>query len=139
MTRTQTNRARLAKHAPELLRTATRCARTGDYARATRMARSVALLAPAYPTAWNLLADLYWAQGQPLSAAIALRECLRLDPSCARAHATLGELALRVNVVDRALEHLTAALREPEKLPPKRRQWTTSLLAKCAARDAARN
>ena len=127
MTRTKRNRRRLAKHAPQLLRTATRCARTGDYARATRMARSVALLAPEYPTAWNVLADLYWAQGQPLSAVIALDECVRLDPDCARAHACLGEIALRAGAVGRAGKHLTAALREPAKLSLRQRQWTAAL------------
>ena len=123
-------RRRLARHAPHLLQTATRCARAGNTPRATRMAHTITRLAPDYPTAWNVLGDLWFVQGEALAAAIALDKCLALDPDAATAHATFGELALRAGVPTVARPHLERALRG-DALPARRRTWVEALLRRC--------
>jgi tetratricopeptide (TPR) repeat protein len=77
--------------------------------------RAIAL-EPAYPFAWHALAIVQNTAGKPALALESIRECLRLDPQDAEAHAARGWALLHAARAGEAEHHFREALRlDPAK------------------------
>jgi Flp pilus assembly protein TadD len=113
-----------------MLATATRYAGGGATAEAKRVIYAILRVAPDFAHAWHVLGTIHYQAGEPLAAALALSEAVRLDATHAPAHALLGELALRAGDRDTARARLGVAVERADALTPKHRVWATYLLAR---------
>ncbi len=106
-----------------------RALQSGDLVRARALLEKLVVEHPEDEAGWNALGAVRYEQGEYLAAREAFERCVALAPRHPLAHASLGELALRIeHDASRAKTHLMVALAADGAGLEKIQQWCRVLL-----------
>src|SRR5436309_9528677 len=83
----------------------------GDYPAATQKYERIVALRPDMAEAYANLGNLYYVQGRAEQAAASFKKALRLKPGLFAPHLLLGVLNFNARDLERAVQHLTTAIK----------------------------